>query len=73
VLLDSNFVWVSFGSLLVNIVNLYSEGQPETIVEDIESMVRSYVEKVTSIVLLVLHFSWFGDAVVLICSSHFFL
>ena len=25
---------------------LFAEGQPETIVEDIENMVRSYVEKV---------------------------
>jgi GTPase involved in cell partitioning and DNA repair len=42
-------LWLAYSSLLyyyLTIVTATTEGQPESIVQDIENMVRSYVDKV---------------------------
>ena len=43
--------WLAYSSLLyyyLTIVTTNTEGQPDSIVQDIENMVRSYVDKVTA-------------------------
>lgn len=52
---------------------LYSEGQPESIVQDIETMVRSYVEKVMSINIQMWNYFVFMKLYRPLCLGHWFL